>query len=275
MHRGMRHETEAIGVVFFLIFYMFSVYGICNLFICVILAAFEMEEEEKENLQVSTYRRNTLKKIIVKVRAQRAEEERQRRKRRHEKEGRLRPSDLRQADEDPDDDELNQAEEHLEDGDFVESMQLEEDSDAATEEEEVQEVEVLFCLPPPMPNKEYPNRDRNLRYVIRKLARATWYNRLLLATILFSTGMLAAQSKIRAKSLVTDEVVLYSDYVCYGIFVTEFVVKILDVGATGTPQSYFRQPWNLIDFVLLCAQTLDFIGVDGMKALRVLRQVFL
>ena len=48
MHRGMRHETEAIGLVFFLIFYMFSVYGICNLFICVILAAFEMEEDEKD-----------------------------------------------------------------------------------------------------------------------------------------------------------------------------------------------------------------------------------
>jgi len=29
MHRGMRHETEAVGVAFFLVFYMLSVYGIC------------------------------------------------------------------------------------------------------------------------------------------------------------------------------------------------------------------------------------------------------
>ena len=53
MHRGMRHETEAVGVAFFLVFYMLSVYGICNLFICVILAAFELEDEEKENMQTS------------------------------------------------------------------------------------------------------------------------------------------------------------------------------------------------------------------------------
>jgi hypothetical protein len=42
-----------VGVAFFLVFYMLSVYGICNLFICVILAAFELEDEEKENMQTS------------------------------------------------------------------------------------------------------------------------------------------------------------------------------------------------------------------------------
>jgi hypothetical protein len=208
------------------------------------------------------------------MRAKRAEEERQRRKERERRQSR-RLSDQQQADEAPDDEELDQAEEHLEDGDFVESMHLEEDSDATTEEEEPEDVQVLLCLAPPMPNSDFPDRAINFRYVVRKLARATWYNRLLLVTIFFSTGVLAAQSKIKSKSLVTDEVVLYSDFVCYGIFLMEFVVKILDVGATGTQQSYFRQPWNLIDFVLLCAQTLDFLGVDGMKALRVLRQVFL
>jgi len=68
------------------------------------------------------------------------------------------------------------------------------------------------------------------------------------------------------------QVVLYADYIFYGIFMVEFILKVLDTGiAFEGPEAFFRKGWNWIDFVLLVAQSLDFIGVDGVKALRVLR----
>lgn len=65
MHRGMRStDSPVVGVVFFIFFYMSSVYCICNLFICVILAAFEMEEEDKMKVQIQSYRSEMIKKVL-------------------------------------------------------------------------------------------------------------------------------------------------------------------------------------------------------------------
>jgi len=145
MHRGMRHESELAGAVFFVFFYMVSVYGICNLFICVILSAFEMEESEKERLQVAEYRSHLLKKIMERVRTERAEAERKM-KRRQKRAARLGDSDkkrealaLKEEEE---------AEGQMQNDDLVESIHVEEDSDADEKEEEVEEVIASPCLHP-------------------------------------------------------------------------------------------------------------------------------
>jgi hypothetical protein len=251
MHRGMRtNESPVVGVIFFMVFYMSSVYCICNLFICVILAAFEMEEEDKLKAQVQQYRTIMIKKVLKDLTAK------------HHRDARQTTSGEKKA----------QANELLEDEDHMENVHLEDDSDHDDQDEEVQEVEVLLCLPPPMPNKYHPDEPRNTRYFVRKLVRSRLYNWTVLGAIFTSAGLLACESRIKALSLVSSELVLYFDYAFYGIFLTEFVLKVLDTGiAFEGPDSYFRKGWNWLDFILLAAQSLDLFGVDGMKALRVLR----
>ena len=251
MHRGMRsQESPVVGVVFFIAFYMSSVYCICNLFICVILAAFEMEEEDKMKTQIQQYRSAMIKKVLKDLTAK------------HNRDARQLTSDEKKA----------QANELLEDEDHMENVHLEDDSDHEDEQELHPDVEVLLCLPPPMPNKDHPDEPRNTRYFVRKLVRSRFYNWTVLAAIFTSAGLLACESRIKSLSLVSTELVLYFDYAFYGVFMTEFVFKVLDTGvAFESPDAYFRSSWNWLDFTLLAAQSLDIIGIDGMKALRVLR----
>ena len=109
----------------------------------------------------------------------------------------------------------------------MENVHIEDDSDHEDDEGEMLDnYDVLFCLPPPMPNKMHPDEPRNLRYLVRKIVRSRLYNYTVLGAIFTSAGLLAAESRIKAKSLVTGELVFYADYVFYGIFMMEFVLKV-------------------------------------------------
>ena len=257
MHRGMRTSSSPLaGLIFFLFFYMVSVYCICNLFICVILSAFEMEEGIKESIQMQAYRSVMLSKLLKNLK--KIENAAGNEPIDDTKESRRKKASVAEG--------LFGNEDHME------NVHIEDDSDGEGAEEEDTEYYVLLCLPPPLPSKRLPEQSPNFRYVIRKIVRWKAYNRLVLTTILASAVLLAADSRIRSKSLVTPEIVLYADYVFYGIFMMEFIMKVLDNGiAFEGPEAYFRKGWNWIDFVLLVAQSLDFLGVDGVKALRVLR----
>ena len=59
-----------------------------------------------------------------------------------------------------------------------------------------------------------------------------------------------------------------SDTGFFVIFVAEFVVKVLHHGLYWEHKlAYFKQSWNVLDFVILVFQTLDLIGVEGLKSL--------
>jgi ABC-type multidrug transport system fused ATPase/permease subunit len=252
MHRGMRSLASPVpGLLFFLIFYLVSVYGICNLFISVILSAFEMDESQKVRIQLNEYRNTMVQKVLKDLRLLRFSGSNKKEKKKAA---------------------AQQAEQRLDDADYLESIHIEDDSDQEEELVVEDDYEVLFCLPPPLPNAEQPDRDRNFRYFIRRIVRSRVYNAVVLSTILFSAVLLALDSRIRSKAKITLRFALICDYVFFGIFGLEFLLKVMDTGlAFEGPEAYFRKVWNWIDFVLLCAQALDFIGVDGMKALRVLR----
>ena len=168
-----------MGTVFFLGFYMVSVYCVSNLFICVILAAFEMAEGDKERLQINEYRTAMVKRVLhdLMVKGSKDKTRRQRRVQAQQE----------------------QAAELMRDEEFLENIHVEEDSDGdEAEEEQVQQQDypVLLCLDAPMPNAEMPDRDRNLRYVVRAVVRSRAYNALVLAAILFSAVRLPLQSHI-------------------------------------------------------------------------------
>ena len=46
-----------------------------------------------------------------------------------------------------------------------------------------------------------------------------------------------------------------ADYAFFGIFMLEFIMKVLDTGVFWEgPKTYFKQAWNFLDFFLLLFQ---------------------
>ena len=251
MHRGMRSSDSAIaGAAFFLIFYMVSVYCISNLFISVILSAYELPDNQKEQFQIDVYREVSVTHLI-----------------------KLKMKEWKRSGAKEDIDKWQvaiEAEKKFQDPEFMENLHVDEGSDE--EEDEEENYEVLGCLGAPTPSYAHPDKTANFRHFIRAFARSWAWNQLVLCAIFASAILLATSSRIRSKTWVSEDKIALADFAFYGIFMLEFVLKVLDNGiALEGPQAYFRNAWNWLDFVLLISQTLDFIGVDGMKALRVLR----
>lgn len=65
---------------------------------------------------------------------------------------------------------------------------------------------------------------------------------------------------------------LQADYTFFACFFTEFVLKILDHGVFWeSKRAYFKSTWNILDFIILAFQLIDFIGPQGLKFLRIMR----
>ncbi|CAB3996445.1 voltage-dependent N-type calcium channel subunit alpha-1B-like isoform X1 [Paramuricea clavata] len=78
-----------------------------------------------------------------------------------------------------------------------------------------------------------------------------------------------------------NKILAYFDWVFTVVFAIEVVIKIIDMGAILHKGSYFRDPWNVIDAVVVCANVATLVirtssseigsGKDILKCLRVLR----
>lgn len=61
------------------------------------------------------------------------------------------------------------------------------------------------------------------------------------------------------------------------IFIIEFVIKIIAMGFVFHRNSYLRDPWNGLDFVVVCTGIFELLtdgedtGITALRALRVLR----
>jgi len=89
----------------------------------------------------------------------------------------------------------------------------------------------------------------------------------------YTTALNSENSRsISEYSTISLSIMQYSDYVFFVIFAFEFAIKILEHGVLWEHElAYFRQGWNVLDFLILLLQLLDMIGVDGLNSLRVLR----
>lgn len=126
---------------------------------------------------------------------------------------------------------------------------------------------ILFCIPPATPNAANPNARINLRGAIKDMIRNPWFQRIVLAAILISCGVMALDSPIAEYRHISSALVQTLNMVTFAIFLLEFLLKLLDHGF----EVYFRNRWNLLDFVILVAQAAEIAGLDGISALRVVR----
>ena len=59
------------------------------------------------------------------------------------------------------------------------------------------------------------------------------------------------------------------------IFIAEFIIKVIAMGFVLGKGSYLREPWNCLDFFIVCISVIGMLpmggGSEGLKALRTFR----
>ena len=104
-----------------------------------------------------------------------------------------------------------------------------------------------------------------LRRLCINLHKSAAFNGFVLATIIANCVTLAMTSSEPGFSLTQTGVALnVMDYIFTSIFLMEMAVKITALDFVGSPGSYIREPWNILDFVVVTLSVMSWIpGVSA------------
>jgi voltage-gated sodium channel len=112
-----------------------------------------------------------------------------------------------------------------------------------------------------------------------RISNTATFQRLIIVVILFASVLVGMQT-YKGFAIRNATVLEFLDVIVLGIFTIEIIIKILAEGSR--PINYFRNPWNLFDFLIVAACLLepllpingDFLPVIRLaRILRVLRLV--
>ncbi|XP_078713982.1 voltage-dependent N-type calcium channel subunit alpha-1B-like isoform X2 [Lampetra fluviatilis] len=125
----------------------------------------------------------------------------------------------------------------------------------------------MFIFSPTNPIRRACHYVVNLRY----------FEITILSVITMSSIALAAEDPVRTDSL-HNNVLKYFDFVFTGVFTFEMVVKMVDLGLFLHRGAYFRDLWNILDFIVVSGALVAFTfteskgnNLNTIKSLRVLR----
>uniref|UniRef100_A0A672I022 Calcium channel, voltage-dependent, R type, alpha 1E subunit a n=1 Tax=Salarias fasciatus TaxID=181472 RepID=A0A672I022_SALFA len=140
----------------------------------------------------------------------------------------------------------------------------------ATEEEKKAEHE----------NKEEEavmHEESRLRRACHYVVNLRYFEMSILLVIAASSIALAAEDPV-ATSSDWNKVLRYFDYVFTGVFTFEMIIKMIDQGLILHDGSYFRDLWNILDFIVVVGALVAFAltnnkgrDIKTIKSLRVLR----
>ncbi|KAA0705626.1 Voltage-dependent P/Q-type calcium channel subunit alpha-1A [Triplophysa tibetana] len=105
-----------------------------------------------------------------------------------------------------------------------------------------------------------------------------YFEMCILLVIAMSSISLAAEDPVWPESP-RNNVLRYFDYVFTGVFTFEMLIKMVDLGLLMHPGSYFRDLWNILDFIVVSGALVAFAftgsskgkDISTIKSLRVLR----
>uniref|UniRef100_A0A669D3L7 Voltage-dependent N-type calcium channel subunit alpha n=1 Tax=Oreochromis niloticus TaxID=8128 RepID=A0A669D3L7_ORENI len=147
-----------------------------------------------------------------------------------------------------------------------EKKDLEED-EAANGPRQILPYSSMFIFSQTNPVRRLCHYVVNLRY----------FEMCILTVITMSSIALAAEDPVQANATRND-VLKYLDYVFTGVFTFEMVIKMIDLGLLLHPGSYFRDLWNILDFIVVSGALVAFAcsgtkgkDINTIKSLRVLR----
>ncbi|XP_069465799.1 voltage-dependent N-type calcium channel subunit alpha-1B isoform X3 [Ambystoma mexicanum] len=125
----------------------------------------------------------------------------------------------------------------------------------------------MFVFSPTNPVRRLCHYMVNMRY----------FEMVILMVIALSSIALAAEDPVQSDAPRND-VLKYMDYIFTGVFTFEMVIKMIDLGLLLHPGAYFRDLWNILDFIVVSGALVAFAfsgskgkDINTIKSLRVLR----
>uniref|UniRef100_A0A8C5W170 Voltage-dependent R-type calcium channel subunit alpha n=1 Tax=Microcebus murinus TaxID=30608 RepID=A0A8C5W170_MICMU len=116
-----------------------------------------------------------------------------------------------------------------------------------------------------------------IRRACHYIVNLRYFEMCILLVIAASSIALAAEDPVLTNSE-RNRVLRYFDYVFTGVFTFEMVIKMIDQGLILQDGSYFRDLWNILDFVVVVGALVAFAlatnkgrDIKTIKSLRVLR----
>uniref|UniRef100_A0A8C7TK45 Voltage-dependent N-type calcium channel subunit alpha n=1 Tax=Oncorhynchus mykiss TaxID=8022 RepID=A0A8C7TK45_ONCMY len=116
-----------------------------------------------------------------------------------------------------------------------------------------------------------------VRRLCHYIVSLRYFEMCILVVISMSSIALAAEDPVQANAP-RNNVLKYLDYVFTGVFTFEMVIKMVDLGLLLHPGSYFRDLWNILDFIVVSGALVAFAfsgskgkDISTIKSLRVLR----
>ncbi|KAJ8285684.1 hypothetical protein GJAV_G00029740 [Gymnothorax javanicus] len=123
-----------------------------------------------------------------------------------------------------------------------------------------------------------------VRRLCHYMVSLRYFEMCILVVIAMSSIALAAEDPV-VSNAPRNNVLKYLDYVFTGVFTFEMVIKMVDLGLLLHPGAYFRDLWNILDFIVVSGALVAFAftsqqnvtrGTKGkdistIKSLRVLR----
>ncbi|KAI1883209.1 hypothetical protein AGOR_G00242850 [Albula goreensis] len=158
------------------------------------------------------------------------------------------------------------------------------DTEAAkSDKEEEEEEEEAHSAPKVVPpDSMFIFTSTNpIRRVCHYVVNLRYFEMTILLVIVASSIALAAEDPVCTNSD-RNKVLRYFDYVFTGVFTFEMIIKMIDQGLILHDGSYFRDLWNILDFIVVVGALIAFaltnlIGnnkgrdIKTIKSLRVLR----
>ncbi|XP_036409855.1 voltage-dependent R-type calcium channel subunit alpha-1E-like isoform X2 [Megalops cyprinoides] len=147
------------------------------------------------------------------------------------------------------------------------------------EEEEEEEEEEGPTKPKPVPpDSMFIFKSSNpIRRVCHYVVTLRYFEMTILLVIVASSIALAAEDPVCTNSE-RNKVLRYFDYVFTGVFTFEMIIKMIDQGLILHDGSYFRDLWNILDFIVVVGALIAFAltnnkgrDIKTIKSLRVLR----
>ncbi|XP_041094438.1 voltage-dependent N-type calcium channel subunit alpha-1B-like [Polyodon spathula] len=104
-----------------------------------------------------------------------------------------------------------------------------------------------------------------VRRLCHYIVNLRYFEMCILVVIVMSSIALAAEDPVETEAP-RNKVLKYLDYVFTGVFTFEMVIKMIDLGLLLHPGSYFRDLWNILDFIVVSGALVAFAFSSFMGA---------
>ncbi|XP_024129220.1 voltage-dependent R-type calcium channel subunit alpha-1E isoform X3 [Oryzias melastigma] len=151
-------------------------------------------------------------------------------------------------------------------------------SEQKDRDEETEEEEPPLPPKPVVPDSMFIFKASNpIRRICHYVVNLRYFEMTILLVIVASSIALAAEDPVCTSSD-RNKVLRYFDYVFTGVFTFEMIIKMIDQGLILHDGSYFRDMWNILDFIVVVGALIAFAltnnkgrDIKTIKSLRVLR----